>query len=289
MSKLPSYITADHALFLAFTKAFRRNVFALEYKIYSNGFSALSSKGPFELTQIYTFINQLHLPFIHQREGTWSDNPKDNGGATMRGITLKTFRNKFDSLLDLRKWGIIDAEYDNLFNRVKATKFKTDPQLGRDLLKTLFTDKENIRPFVAYYYTSPNTNGLRLSTYDPFVSFLIIDKTWMSGGYAWSNFVENGSIYSAAKRMGYLGATPHYCTVDFLQWVQGLNVQDVKSNVFATNLIQAFVNHANGIAAKHKSQVGFLNGWLARFVGSSKDRRLNYISVGEKWIQILSS
>jgi len=32
------------------------------------------------------------LTFVLAREGGWSDDPRDNGGATMHGITLRTFQ-----------------------------------------------------------------------------------------------------------------------------------------------------------------------------------------------------
>ena len=33
------------------------------------------------------------IPFITKAEGGFSNNKNDNGGATMRGITLSTFKN----------------------------------------------------------------------------------------------------------------------------------------------------------------------------------------------------
>lgn len=51
-------------------------------------------------------------------EGGWSDNPKDPGGATMKGVTLKTFRRfvKADATKDdLRK--ITDAQLETVYRR----------------------------------------------------------------------------------------------------------------------------------------------------------------------------
>jgi lysozyme family protein len=37
---------------------------------------------------------QRALPVVLQYEGGWADNPKDPGGATMKGVTLATFRHR---------------------------------------------------------------------------------------------------------------------------------------------------------------------------------------------------
>lgn len=276
-----------HDKFVAFSKVLQKYTLAIEKLILSRSYQQLPDKGPFTLDLIYTFINQFHVPFVHSREGAWSDNPKDSGGATMRGITLSTFRRKFKTLYDPQVYGILDPEYISLYNDVINSPYKTDSVVGKDALKTILTPKNNMRPFLATYYCTDNVKGLQLATYDPYLAFLIVDKTWMSGGYAWSNNISNGSIYSAAKEHGFTGSTPHYSTNQFMSWVSSLSSQPVGTNPFSTSLIQAFVNHANGIASKHKSQSTFLNGWLSRFVGSSKDKRPNHVSVGNKWIEYI--
>ena len=280
---------SNHDLFLAFSKLVTKHAKSIEQIILLRNYNSISSPGPFQINYIYDFINLFHLPFVHAREGMWSDNPKDNGGATMRGVTLSTFRKKFDKIYDLSSYGINDAEYNSLFNQVKQTQYKTDPLVGKDLLRTILTPKDNLRPFIALYYTTSNVNGLEIATYDPYLAFLLIDKTWMSGGYAWSNIIQNGSIYSAAKSLGFTGSTPHYATRDFVNWVKQLNATTVRTTALSNTLIQNFVNHASGIASKKKSQAGFLKGWLARFVGSPRDKRLNYVSVGNKWIEYLTN
>ncbi len=39
---------------------------------------------------------QRALSLVLKSEGGWSDNPADPGGATMRGVTLATFRRYID-------------------------------------------------------------------------------------------------------------------------------------------------------------------------------------------------
>ena len=280
---------SSHDIFIAFANALSKYSTMMEKLILSRAYQQLSNKGPFPFELIYSFMNQFHIPFVHAREGAWSDNPKDNGGATMRGITLSTFRRKFKTIYNPQTYGIIDPTYISLYNQVLATPFETEPIVGKDALKTILTPKNNMRPFLAVYYSTTNVKGLQISTYDPFIGFMIVDKTWMSGGYAWSNNVSNGSIYAAAKENGYTGPTPHYATTQFVEWISSLSSQPTGTNAFSASIIQACVNHAKGIASKNRSQTAFLNGWIARFVGSAKDKRLNYISVGNKWIEYIST
>ena len=38
------------------------------------------------------------LSVVLENEGGWSDHPRDPGGATMKGVTLKTFRAYFGQI-----------------------------------------------------------------------------------------------------------------------------------------------------------------------------------------------
>lgn len=58
------------------------------------------------------------LSLVLQHEGGWSDHPKDPGGATMKGITLATFRRYVESTAtkdDLRH--ITDAQIASIYRR----------------------------------------------------------------------------------------------------------------------------------------------------------------------------
>jgi lysozyme family protein len=60
------------------------------------------------------FKNSLEHVLVH--EGGWSDHPRDPGGATMKGVTLKTYRRYFGkekSKEDLRN--ISDEELEQIY------------------------------------------------------------------------------------------------------------------------------------------------------------------------------
>lgn len=292
MPKAPSTTSVRHQLFVDFAKQFSIHANQLERTILLNAFNAIpaADRGPFSFDLIFLFIKQFHQPYTKQFEGGWSDNPKDSGGATMRGVTLKTFNRKFESLFDIRLVGINDPQYNVLFERVKQTSYKTDPIIGKDLLFTLLSVPSAMNIFLAAYYSFPDAGpGIFLATHDPYAAFLIVDKTWMSGGYAWQNNVKDGSIYSVATSMGYTGPTPHHSNAAFKSWYKTLNATSNKSADFSRRLIQAYVNHAHGIAQAKPSQKQFLNGWIARFIGSDRDKRQNMMSISARWIETLAT
>lgn len=74
--------------------------------------------------------------FCRSFEGGWSNHPNDSGGATMKGVTYKTFCEfrkakglKKPTLLDLRN--ISDKEWDSVlrwhtWDKIKCDQFKSD-------------------------------------------------------------------------------------------------------------------------------------------------------------------
>ena len=71
---------------------------------------------------------QSSLNHVLQSEGLWSDNPADPGGATMKGITLSTYRswkgNPHISKEDLRN--ISDQEVADIYKQNYWDKIKGD-------------------------------------------------------------------------------------------------------------------------------------------------------------------
>jgi lysozyme family protein len=61
---------------------------------------------------------QRALPLVQKYEGSWSDDPKDPGGATMKGVALATFRRYVKAAVtkdDLRR--ITDAQVSTVYYR----------------------------------------------------------------------------------------------------------------------------------------------------------------------------
>lgn len=295
MPKAPERLSKQHTLYSDFAKSLSKVAPLIERALLLSKYNTIpaTQRGPFSFDLVFLFIKQLHQPYVTQFEGNWSDNKSDNGGATMKGVTLKTFRRKFEKYFDARKYGLNIPAYDALFDKVIQTNYKQDDVAGKDLLYTVCSLNSSMHVFLASYYTTDDIgSGILLSTYDPYIGFLIVDKSWMSGGYAWSNNVKDGSIYSAANKLGYNGPTPHYASPSFIQWYKSLNpigTSNWKTPEFSKELIQSYVNHAYGLAKSKASQKKFLDGWITRFVGSNKDKRLNMMNISARWIEILST
>ena len=70
---------------------------------------------------------KILTPFVRYYEGGFSNNMNDPGGATMRGVTLATFRavyGKSKTVAELKN--ITDAQWDNIFKSYYWDKCKAD-------------------------------------------------------------------------------------------------------------------------------------------------------------------
>lgn len=70
---------------------------------------------------------EILVPFIKSWEGGFANHPKDPGGATMRGITLATFRSAFGkgkSVDDLKN--LTDEEWNTVFRRFFWDRWRAD-------------------------------------------------------------------------------------------------------------------------------------------------------------------
>lgn len=71
--------------------------------------------------------HKLMIPWIKKWEGDWSDDKDDNGGATMCGITLSTFRKHYG--LDKTKEDlkhITDEQWEHIFKKGYWDRMKAD-------------------------------------------------------------------------------------------------------------------------------------------------------------------
>lgn len=70
---------------------------------------------------------KILTPFIQSWEGGFSNNPKDPGGATMKGVTLATFRSYYGAsktVNDLK--AITDEQWMHIFRKGYWDKWKAD-------------------------------------------------------------------------------------------------------------------------------------------------------------------
>lgn len=67
------------------------------------------------------------MPFILEREGGFSDNPKDRGGATNKGVTLATFRQYYGQTATVAQLrAMTDDQWAHIFKSGYWDKFRGD-------------------------------------------------------------------------------------------------------------------------------------------------------------------
>lgn len=276
-------ISQYHSNFVKFTDVAVQNSSIILSKMLTEAYNKIPThnRGQFEIDDIIAFMKLVHVPYTLSWEGGWSDNPADNGGATMRGVTLGTFKHVFDQIFSNKTPDMTVA-----YNAISHIPWKGDVTASKDFLYTLLSSRDIAALFIAYYFSSSSTAGLQIATYDPYLAFLIVDKTWMSGSYAWTNSVPNGNIYSAAKKFGYTGPVKKYVCESFLTWIRQLSISQRAS--FAAELLVNYTNHVNALAAKSASQRQFIKGWLSRIVGTSNNRH-SMSTVLTKWTTLLKN
>lgn len=82
---------------------------------------------------------EKYAPKLRQLEGGWSDDPLDKGGATMAGVTLSTYRDRYGqgkTKEDLRN--ITDAEWNSIMRRY--WDFCKADRIANQSVAEIFTD-----------------------------------------------------------------------------------------------------------------------------------------------------
>lgn len=147
------------------------------------------------------FERCLALVLVH--EGGWSDHPEDKGGATMRGVTLATFRQYYGAHKtkdDLRR--ITDAQLASIYRRGYWTKVGCD-NLASGVDYAVFDFCVNSGPSRARSYLLKAIGGSDAETInrlcDARMAFLRRLSTWPTFSKGWTRRVD--SVRREALRM----------------------------------------------------------------------------------------
>lgn len=163
---------------------------------------------------------QRALPLVLKEEGGWSDHPQDPGGATMKGVTLATFRRYVmpkATKEDLRK--ITDEQiatvyYRHYWSAVNASALpagvdyavfdfavNSGPDRAAKFLQRILSVEQDGRvgPKTIEAAQASNHRNLIDQLCDERLAFLRRLKTWPTFGKGWTKRVEN--VRKAAKLM----------------------------------------------------------------------------------------
>ena len=113
---------------------------------------------------------KVHIPFLEKWEGGWSNDPDDSGGATMKGVTLRTYT------AYRKKKGLLPPTEDELRNISKEE--------GLDIYKTMYWDTIKGDAFQSQS-----------------VANIMVDWRWMSGVIA----IKRLQLIVGTKQDGIVG------------------------------------------------------------------------------------
>jgi hypothetical protein len=214
------------------------------------------------------WINSNLVPVMQKFEGNWSDDPRDKGGPTCRGITLTNFQGAFTKLIvnSGTKSGQMAAA---LIKEYPSWSAGNNP-VGKQFLYTLH--QPPINGGLHYHWVSSTLESMYASavaTEDPYLAHLIVEGVWGSGtgglfakgyGNMWASWAK---VYIPTLR-GY-----GYSESNAKAFAQGIIALGDKTPEAAMTFLAGRCNHILRISAPGRTNHVYRNGWLNRLF---KDR-----------------
>lgn len=243
----------------ALASVVKANVTAISQRMVSRAISSagIISVPKINIPALVRLIENIIIPTTHHWEGTWGDHPNDSGGATMRGVILITLWSTFDDILINTGVPAVANAAINFNNRQPT--WKTDKQIGKQVLYVLLSDKE-IAGLWVYKFLSDRycRFPLAIMTEDPFLGWFIAEGVWGSG----AGLFSNGGFDQVARSFGWngnIGQFPNWC----------ISLGD-RTPEFATKLITRRVQYILDISRPESKNSVFRKGWLNRLVNDQK-------------------
>ena len=209
------------------------------------------------------WINTNLVPVMQRFEGNWSDDPRDAGGPTCRGITLQNFQGAFNQLI---------VNSGTKSGQMAAALIKDYPawrqgnsDVGKQFLYTLH--QPPINGGLHYHWVSSTAESMyatAVATEDPYLAHLIVEGVWGSGtgglfanGYAgmWNGWARN-----------YIPSLGGYAYTDAnaKKFSNGIIALGDRTPEAAMTFLAGRTNHILRISAPGKKNSVYRNGWLNR-------------------------
>jgi hypothetical protein len=217
-------------------------------------------------------VEKILIPAMHSAEGGWTENPKDSGGATMRGVILSTFRGAFKEMF-------IDNNVPAVQTAAKAFNttygaWKTNDSIGKQVLYTLCSDKK-VAALWIYYFLCNGTNdrGNRIPivvmSEDPWLGFILLEGVWASGPVFYGS--ERADIDKVAKQNGWNGN-------NFVKYCCSLGD---KSAEFATKVYKARVTFQWNNSKPGMPNSWARDGWMNRLIKDKDSNLMMLVIINE--------
>jgi hypothetical protein len=211
---------------------------------------------------VVNIVEKIVVGPTHAAEGGWGDHPNDNGGPTMRGVILITFRGLFDNIfIDT---GIVAKEAREFKKLGWFTGVKGSPgwEMAKQVLYQVCGDAEVASLFVYQFAASTsNRSPAAVMSTDPWLGFLMHQAAWASGAGYWKQY-NYGSIFT---KYGWTGGS----IATFVKGRVSYNNNNLQINPPGNLVGELLGQHANWITANTKPGMRlepFRKGWLNRLV-----------------------
>ena len=205
---------------------------------------------------VVNVIDKTIVDLTHKAEGGWGDHPNDNGGPTMRGVILITFRGMFDTIFISTGITAVanEAREFKKLGWYSGGKGSSGWETGKQVLYQVCGDSDVASLFIyAFAASSSNRSPASIMSTDPWLGLLMHQAAWASGAGYWKQY-KYGDIFT---KYGWKSGT------NVAAFVKGNS--DKSGNIVGELLGQ----HANWITANTQPGMRlepFRKGWLNRLV-----------------------
>jgi len=246
----------------SFVNVVNANAPAIQEKLLFKGIQNSGVTPKVSLPPLIQLVNKLLIPTVLRWEGTWADHPKDSGGATMRGVTLNTFKNSFDYLF-------INTEVPQVKTAAQAlnkkhTNWKNDNAKAKQFLYTICSSELVMAIFFSGYLSNENLRyPIAVMAEDPFLGYFLANACWWTGGSVY----DTSHFDDTAKKMGWSGNESKWAS-----WIQSLGN---KTPELTTKFLVSRCNRLLAITSdKGSPGPDFRKGFMNRMLNDEKDSDL---------------
>lgn len=238
----------------------------------SKAFKRTSITPKISEASLIQLIEKLIIPTTHGHEGGWTDNPKDSGGATMRGVILSTFRGAFSEMF-------IESGIPAVVTAAKAFNttygaWKTDNSIGKQVLYTLCGDKKVAALWIYYFLCNGTSNSgnrtpIVVMSEDPWLGFILLEGLWASGPAFYDT--DHAKIDDLAQQNGWNGN-------NFTKYLCSLGD---KSCEFATKVFKARVTYQWNNSKPGRPNSWAREGWMNRLIRDKDSNLMMLVIINE--------
>ena len=215
------------------------------------------------IPKLIQLLNNVVIPVIQLWEGGWTDHPNDSGGATMRGVILKTFKETFDQLFINTNIPVVKAAAQS-FN-AKHPNWRQDDIVGKQILFELNSNARIAGLWIILFFSSKACRyPLAIMTEDPFLGFFLAECCWGTGPGVYGP--RRCNYDAVAKEYGWNGNPS-----SFALFCVNLGPRSAE---FATKLVEKRVQWIMRISAPGSKNAVFRKGWLNRLINDSKNSNI---------------